>query len=330
MNAKGANSAARLTGGARLVAIVVLNWNGWRETVECLESLKAQTRSSFRVIVVDNGSRDESVSRLAAWEPWIRLVRLAENRGFAGGNNAGIQSALEEGAKFVLLLNNDTVVAPDLIDAFARAADRHPSAAAFGGRIYYHDEPSVLWFAGGEFRTGLEEPKHRGLNERDAPAFAIEESSPFITGCALFVRASLFQEVGLLDERFFCMWEDAEWCWRAGHKGLELRYVPAARLWHKTSRSFGGIRSPLAMYYYERNRLLFGECWVEGFQRGREIRAALRNLARDVRAEISLRRPWNSGIIWKSRRRLWAARLTGIRHFAERRWGRGPVTLEQT
>ena len=145
------------------VAVIVLNWNGREDTLECLRSIRSIAYSNFGVIVVDNGSTDGSVAAIRASQPSVEVIDTGENLGFAGGNNVGIRRALELGADYVLLLNNDTVVDPGLLRAFVAAAALHPEAGAFGAKIYFHSEPTRIWYAGARWEAGAGELRSRGL-----------------------------------------------------------------------------------------------------------------------------------------------------------------------
>ena len=241
-----------------LVVIVLLNWNGWLDTVACLKSLQRLVYDDFRVVVVDNGSIDDSVQRLSVWQPFITLLEAGENLGFAVGNNLGICWALEQGAEYVLLLNNDTVVAEDLLEAFVAAAQERPKAGALAAKICYYDRPRTLWYAGSKSPTPWMAPMHIGQEEEDQGQY--EEMAPVtgINGCAFFARTEAIREVGLLNERFFYKYEDVDWSLRFSKAGYETLYVPGAKVWHKVSQASGGL-SPLWWYFDERSRLL----WLE-------------------------------------------------------------------
>lgn len=241
------------------IAVVVLNWNGGSDTVDCIASLQATVYKNREIIVVDNGSTDNSLAIIRGRFPTITILETGENLGYAGGNNVGIRRALATGAEFILLLNNDTVVDRYLLNAFIEASRIVSSNVILGAKIYCFDEPETLWFAGARWRydTLTFEHEHLGDNDILAPnRFVITD---YITGCALFASSSTFSKVGLLNEKFFLTYEETDWCYRARSSGHECIVVPAARLWHKVSASFGGAESPLQMYFYARNGLLWAE-----------------------------------------------------------------------
>jgi hypothetical protein len=244
-----------MSGGASIVTAVVLNWNNAPDTIECLESLRAATHPALRVLVVDNGSTDGSELTLRTRFPDLQFLQTGENLGFAGGNNAGIRRALDEGADLVLLLNNDTTVDPGFVDALVAAARSSPDAGMLCPKILFHDRPDVLWYAGASFHPWLGWGRHRGHGQVDRGQFDRVEETARPTGCALLVTRALCERVGLLREDFFCYAEDLEWGLRARKAGFSILYVPASRVWHKISRATGGERSVAPVRYLTRNLL---------------------------------------------------------------------------
>jgi len=240
------------------INIVILNWNGRDDTLACLESVEQIAYPNFRVIVVDNGSTDNSVDAIRAAFPKVELIETGANLGFSGGNNVGIKQALELGADHVLLLNNDTVVDPGLLDAFVAAARRYPDAGVFSAKIYFHGEPNCIWYAGVEWntKTARFEQVGEGMLD-DGVRFSKSCETDYACGCAFFVPAARLREIGLLDDNFFLYFEETDWCYRARKAGYPSIFVPEAKLWHKVSVSFGGEGSPLALYFQTRNRLLW-------------------------------------------------------------------------
>lgn len=241
------------------VYVIVLNWNGCSDTLSCLESL---TRISYRplhFVVVDNGSTDGSAEAIRYVFPEVHLIETGENLGFAEGNNVGIRFALEQGADFVLLLNNDTEVDPNLIQALVEAARHQPDGGIFGPKIYYYSEPTRIWAAGGSWNKRKKHFEQRGDGELDIGQYATPVTTEFIVGCAMFIRRSVFEKIGLLEPKFFLNYEEIDFCTRANFVGFDNVYVPDAKLWHKISASFGGEDAPLKIYFTFRNRLLWAE-----------------------------------------------------------------------
>lgn len=238
------------------VAIVVLNYNGRADTLACLQSLTQVDYPHARVIVVDNGSTDGSVAAFRAAYSDLEIIETGANLGFAAGNNVGIRRALADGTDYVLLLNNDTEVAPDFLSALIHACGEDPTIGIAGPKIYYYDTPRTIWSIGGviDWRRGCS--RMRGVDEVDQGQFDTPVDVDFITGCALLVRREALDQAGLLDERFGMYYEETEWCVRIARAGWRVVTVPQSVLWHKI-RPNQQDQSPRITYYMTRNRLLF-------------------------------------------------------------------------
>jgi GT2 family glycosyltransferase len=262
------------------VAIVVLNWNGLADTLACLESLSDLRYANHRVIVVDNGSTDGSVAglRRAASASPIELLEADRNLGYAGGNNLGIRRALDAHVDFVLVLNNDTVVHAALLDELLSAADRHPAAGCFAPWIFYFNDRDRLWFTRSEWSTGKDAFTAPGKGRLASEIAAEPTDTEYVCGAALFFRAEVARKIGLFDERFFLVYEDADWCFRARRAGFDCVTVPGARLWHKIGTSFGSEASPLRTYFSIRNKLLWAENNLSRSEWRRVLARAVRRL----------------------------------------------------
>jgi GT2 family glycosyltransferase len=239
------------------IAVIILHWKNFEDTAESLRSVAAIEGAHFETILVDNGSEDGA--RLKREFPEVHHVENERNLGFAEGNNRGIIYALERGATFIFLLNNDTVVQKDILTVLTTAAHRHPEAGVFGAKIYYYEEPTTIWYAGGGVDPLRMRCYHHGYLESDLDKkWEEERETEYACGCALFIRADGIREVGLLDPNFFLIWEEIDWCWRLRKAGFRSLFVPQAKVWHKISASFeGGNRGPMWHYFYSKNRLLF-------------------------------------------------------------------------
>ncbi len=236
---------------APLFSVIVLNWNGKAHLEGCLASLSRQTFREFETIVVDNGSADGSVEWLEAQRGGdTRVVALPENRGFAGGNNAGIARA--RGA-YVVLLNNDTEADPGWLRALAEATRRHPEAGMFTPKIlnfYRRDEIDNTGHV--IYRDGLARGRHR--LEKDDGRFDEEGEALHPSGCAGVYLKRMLDEIGLLDETFFAYGEDVDLGLRARRAGWKCYYVPDAVVYHKYSAS-AGMYSLEKAFLVERNRI---------------------------------------------------------------------------
>lgn len=238
------------------VALIILTWNGKAHTLACLASLAKVDYANHSLIVVDNGSTDDTVEAVRRVYPGVTLIENGANLGFAEGNNVGIRDALGRRADYILLLNNDTEVAPDFLSILVNAAERN-GAGVYGPKIYYHAEPERIWCAGNTW-TGTKFVQE-GDGELDGPDFGAETETDYIIGCALFAPTEMFREIGLLDPVYFLTYEETDWCYRARRVNYRCIVVPQSRIWHKVAASMGGQGSPLQEYYYTRNLLLWAE-----------------------------------------------------------------------
>ena len=241
------------------VTVVVLNWNGWQDTLSCVDSLRKADYPSFRTIIVDNGSTDGSMAHLRAapWADDVTFIETGCNLGFAEGNNVGIRHALEHGADFVLVLNNDTTVAPDLLDRLVDGAARHPDAGVFSARLLYMDEPGKVWFDGARWDATDLAMKWPGQGQLESAMTTEDHETDYACGASLFFRAEVARQIGLLDDRFFLVWEEVDWCFRARAAGWRCLVIPDAKVWHRVGASFGGEDSPMRTYFSVRNELLW-------------------------------------------------------------------------
>lgn len=241
------------------VSIILVNWNGSADTVECVRSCFGLTYPSFDIVVVDNGSADDSLIDLRTefdGDPRVTLIDAGENLGFAGGNNKGIQYALDHGAQYVWLLNNDTVVDPQALTTLVDAAHDNPTAGMLGSKIYYYDDQKTLWFAGGRIDEKMGHSIHIGENERDIGQYDQSHPVEYITGCSLLIPTDVIRSIGPMGEDYFLYWEEVDWAARAHEMDLESIFVPSSVVFHKVSASFGNAK-PLQMRYEVRNRLTF-------------------------------------------------------------------------
>ena len=225
------------------VHIIVLNWNGAADTIECLRSLAAATLGGATVTVVDNGSQDDSVAAIRRECPGIDLLALPENRGYAGGNNTGIRRALAAGATAVLLLNNDTRVAPDFLLPLLEALGSSATAGAVSSAVLRMDRPELLDVAWCEWH-----PAERhvvqiiGVNAMPGEGYDHRRPVPIVMGCSVLISRQALERVGLFDEAYFAYHEDVDWSLRAHRAGYELFFEPLSRVYHRGSRSTRVLR----------------------------------------------------------------------------------------
>ena len=234
------------------VCIVLLNWNGWQDTLKCISSLRCMEYRNWHVVVVDNGSSDDSVRRIKDAFPEVPILETSKNLGFAAGNNVGLRFALKSGAAYVFVLNNDTTVFPNTVSEFVEFAEKHPEAALMGPRIDRRD-PRREWPVRRKLDlvtllcayTPLRRlvaciPVIRGV-------FYSTKSQPsvvqFLPGSALFFRAAAFEKVGLFDESTFLDYEELIMAEKLRSASLSVYFVPQAKIWHRGSASASGLRA---------------------------------------------------------------------------------------
>jgi GT2 family glycosyltransferase len=238
------------------VATIVLSWNGRDDTLACVESLERSTWPRATTIVVDNASSDDTVGAVRSRFPHVELIETGSNLGFAEGNNVGLRAALALGADYVLLLNNDTVVDPEMIAELVAEAERRPDAGAVCPMIYYLEPRDRIWYAGARFdaRRG-HNGRHTGYGERDTGQYDSVREIGRGTGAAMLVRCAALEQVGFLDGALFLQVEDVEWSLRMRVAGWRVYFVPAGKVWHRVSPATGGEHSPVTAYYEMRNTL---------------------------------------------------------------------------
>ena len=216
------------------VTCVLLNWNGWRNTLDCLAALKESSYPHFEVVVVDNGSTDDSVARIRAASPDLTILHTGTNLGFAGGNNAGIRYALKNAADYVWLLNNDTRPAPDALSALIGKAIMDGRIGAVASVCYYADQPDIvqIW-AGGRVNLWIGYSPNTDKPHEDAWFH-------WLNGASLLLSTAALRDVGLLDQGFFLYWEDVEIGLRLRKRGWRLAAAAESKVLHKVSASTGG------------------------------------------------------------------------------------------
>ena len=253
------------------IFIIVLNWNNWHETKECLGSLAKVSYPNYEVLVVDNGSserppinsltspqapllsKERGVGGEVAKLGRAELLCNDSNLGFAGGNNVGIKYALAHGADYIMLLNNDTIVAPDFLTELVRAADGSPSYGILGSRIYKYGTDDVV-FGGGKINKWLNMAGHAKNYELGI----MNHETDYITGAAMLIRRKVIEKIGLMREEYFLYYEDVDWCLRARKAGYKCLAVNTSRVWHKVSATTKE-GSPSYIYYHTRNALMLAK-----------------------------------------------------------------------
>ena len=230
------------------VAVILINYNGIEDTVECIDSVK-KSNEPADIIVVDNSSRENQADKLQQTYDDIVVLKSIKNCGFSGGNNIGIKYALEKGYMYIVLLNNDTIIAENMIEFLMREADEKTITTP---TMFYYSTPELVWYGGGQINRRTGNASHNTeLSEVKKDPYNVT----FATGCCMLFHREIFNKIGLLDESYFMYCEDTEICLRAQNMGITIKYVPKAKLWHKISSSTGSDESAFSIYYMTRNRL---------------------------------------------------------------------------
>ncbi len=231
--------------------VVIVNWCRPVDTIECIRSVLENQLAEDQMIVVDNGSNDDSVSQIRGVFPGIDLLCLPENLGFAGGYNHGIKTALESGATSIFILNNDTVIDREAISSL--------NASAWDvsvPKIYFHESPGIIWSAGAQWRWYPPMVIMRGYQHRDSPRYGKVVELNYATACALMVKSIVFEKAGLFDPQYKNYFEDYDFFYRVHQSGFKVGFIPQAKIWHKVARTLGS-KSPERLWYLGRNCVLF-------------------------------------------------------------------------
>jgi GT2 family glycosyltransferase len=245
-----------------LVAIIILNWNGLKDTLECLESVHRQEYPNFDVIVVDNASTDNSVQGIRHAWPEVVLLENRENIGYTGGNNVGMHYAVDCGADYVWLLNNDTTVSPDALSRLVAKGEKEPDVGLVSPAVYYYEDPARVQFRGGL----VDEENYRLVlvkDDEDCEAILGSRADDvWLTGTALLVKRQVIDRIGYLRAGLFAYWEDVDYSLRSSRCGSFRNVMePTASIYHKgpLPESMQSQRPPHYFYYMTRNKFYF---WI--------------------------------------------------------------------
>lgn len=243
------------------VAIILVNWNGLQFTIDCLHSLRKLEYPDFGILLIDNASDNQEGEELKLKFPEITLIQSSANLGFAGGNNLGIRKALELGYSHLMLLNNDTVVAPDFLNVMMSQFEKSPSLGVVQPLIYWMKDRNQIWNAGGKWNPTLGRAiSLLELKTRNNPGAGVQNID-WATGCCMLIKREAILKVGLLNEQYFAYFEDVEWSLRFRNHGFEIALAPKAIIYHEAGASSKkkhkeGTLSPKVFYYHVRNQFL--------------------------------------------------------------------------
>ncbi len=247
------------TGRKGKVTVIIVNYNGKKYLKKCIESIQQQTYRNHSVLIVDNGSDDDSVNYLSRQYPQIELIVCEENKGFAAGNNLGIMHAIRQGTEYVLLLNVDTVPEANMIE---RLIDKADESTVTVPRIYSDKRMIKIWYAGGE----LDYVNGKSYHCCEAGANGVKIVG-FACGCCVLIHKDIILRNGMFDEKYFLYFEDTDLSFRWMQSGVKIKYVPEAKMWHKIGASGGKNGMWIKSYYMARNRLYFVKKYQSSIQK---------------------------------------------------------------
>jgi GT2 family glycosyltransferase len=234
------------------ISIIILNWNGFEVTKDCLLSLLSIYYKNVNIIVVDNASKDDSVIKLQDIKLLkdIEFISLKRNLGFTGGNNVGIDYAkLNYNPDFYLLLNNDTIVQPNFIEEMLKGFVEYENCYAVVPKIFYFDNPKKIWFCGGKVSRITGRVTHYGQHKEDSLTFSQKGPTGFMNGCCAMISKESIEKLGVLDDRFFANSEDADYSLRILDSGHSIVLMPTAIIFHKVSYSFESNKGKWLTFY---------------------------------------------------------------------------------
>jgi len=223
----------------KLVNVFVLNWNGKKIILDCLHSLDKVTYSNVNIVLIDNGSTDGSVNLIKKEFPNIEIIQLKENLGYAGGNNYGFKNVKIQ-SEYSIFINNDTLVSTNFINPLIEPLKNDTSIIQTAPKIFYADDPNLLWFAGGYINLFFGWIRHRGIRKIDKGQYNNSTLIDYATGCCICMRTKDFELFKMFDESFSMYGEDVDLSIRVRKAGGKIMYIPESSIWHKVSASIGG------------------------------------------------------------------------------------------
>ncbi len=247
------------------VTIILLTWNNLAVTIDCLQSLEKLVYPNYRIYLIDNNSTDETVEVVHRQFPECSVITNPTNLGFAGGANIGIRRAIQDGAEFVLLLNNDTLVPPDMINILVSNAQTHDERGIFMPKIRIASGDQVEWFIGSRqhwLTLDAQDFSPSGMRNNNN---LVDSQVDFIFGTAMFIRTDVFAKIGLLDEDYFLYYEDMDFCNRARRAGIGLQIVPETSVRHHVSASTND-QEPFRYYHKARSSVIYYRKHVSGLR----------------------------------------------------------------
>jgi GT2 family glycosyltransferase len=252
------------------IAIILLNWNAYFHSRNCLYSLSKVKELTFDLILVDNASTDDSFLKLKKEFPHVQFIQATHNLGFTGGNNVGFKKALESNYEYVMLLNNDVFVDPNYLYHLINCLDFNPEVGALQPLIYHHPNRNSIWNGGGKFNRMI--GKADSMQHHNSDNFPREID--WISGCAFMIRMSLLNQVGLFNEKYFAYYEDVDLSFRIREAGYKLMLIPNSVIYHIGGGSSNtpekrkeGYLSPDVHYYNTRNHIWIIRRWLKWYEK---------------------------------------------------------------
>lgn len=253
------------------VSIIVLNYNGLSDTIECIESLKKISYPNYEIVLVDNGSAGDDAKVLRGkYGNYLHVIENEKNYGFGGGNNIGMRYALtNSNPDYLLLLNNDTVVDPEFVTEMVKVAETDPAIGVAGAKVYYYDEPDRvqlvsqkidLWKEDITLILGGVKEKILGRKKFDKGRCEPAKEVDMVSACCCLIKRKTVENIGFLDDGYFILYEDFDYCFRAKKAQYKIVYVPKAKVWHKVGRSVSKVKKEdpgFILYYQHKNHFRF-------------------------------------------------------------------------
>lgn len=308
------------------VAVIIVNWNRWELCLQCLESLRTTEGACWHLYIVDNASTDSSREKLKSLGSDVTYTQSDINGGWTGGNNIGIKFALDSGHSRFFIMNNDARVEPDtlrLLNEAVTGRQRQPIL----GPLQKHPDGSGYSFTGADMdpKTGMPGmPETLDFKDVQASMLPDERLTTYIQGSGMFVSADHFRTIGLFDDRFYLNYDETDWCFRARKAGFDLIMLKAAQIEHDGFGTIGGSWSPIHVYFYTRNGLLFSKLHCDPAQRRRYLRKVIWE-----GFNLTGRRGWFKrlrAVLFSREPRLRAYRRA-LQDYATRRFGDCPVLI---
>lgn len=254
-------------------AIILLNWNSYEHTANCIASLQNVEPANFDVIVVDNGSSDGSGTLLQQNFVHIKYIQAPTNLGFAGGNNKGFEYAIAHGYEYSLMLNNDTFVEPNFLELLTNYMDAHVNVGAIQPKIFFNNNRQKIWNGGSYFLSWLGWTYSKNYMRTAGPAQNNFAEVDWITGCALLVRTSIVQQIGALNDHFFIYYEDVDFSFRIREAGYKLIFHPQSVIYHIAGmankakvKGKEGYANPYVHYLNFRNHIWVLRAYTKWYQ----------------------------------------------------------------